>query len=72
MMQNLVMHRVRNTKGARTSLIASYIQVSQRADLISLTDQQVNQFFLSWGGELNDLPSSFRHDIVKIARPMTF
>ena len=73
MMQNLMLHNFKRTKGARASLLASYIQESRKADLITLTDKMVNQFYASWGNdELGELPLSFRHDIVRLARPKEF
>ena len=40
--------------------------------MIELTEAQVNQFFHHWGGELNELPLSFRTDIMKLSRPRTY
>ena len=40
--------------------------------MIELTEANVNQFFHLWNGELNELPLSFRTDIMKLSRPRTY
>ena len=55
--------------GSQSSMIESFIQESRQQDLIQIDPKQVDQFFTAWNNELNELPLSFRHDIVKLARP---
>lgn len=72
MMQNLVLNSSRRSGEKRQSLLESYFRQENSLDIFDLADKTVDMFFNHWGDALNELPMSFRNEIMKLGRPKNF
>lgn len=68
----MLMRKAEQSNVGNKNSLNTHIQDNKSESTFSITDKQIEMFFNNWHGDLDELPDSFRSDIMRLSRPKKF